>query len=30
MLIQLNTVVKTIIDENATLKKENGDIKAKQ
>ncbi|MDI9577859.1 MAG: hypothetical protein QM398_06985 [Thermoproteota archaeon] len=30
MMIQLNTVIKTIMDENAALKKENADLKAKQ
>jgi regulator of replication initiation timing len=30
MLTQLNTVMKAIMDENAVLKKENADLKAKQ
>ena len=30
MMIQLNTVMKTIMDENAALKKENDELKVKQ
>jgi hypothetical protein len=30
MITQLNTVMKTIMDENAALKKENVELKAKQ
>jgi hypothetical protein len=30
MMTQLNTVMKTLMDENAALKKENTDLKAKQ
>lgn len=30
MMTQLNTVMKTLIDENLALKKENADLKAKQ
>lgn len=30
MMIQLNTVMKTMMDENAALKKENAELKAKQ
>lgn len=30
MLTQLNTVMKALMDENAALKKENADLKAKQ
>jgi len=30
MMTQLNAVMKTMIDENAILKKENADLKAKQ
>ncbi len=30
MMTQLNTVIKTIMDENAALKKENAELKAKQ
>jgi regulator of replication initiation timing len=30
MMMQLNTVVKTIMDENVALKKENDGLKAKQ
>ena len=30
MMTQLNTVMKTMMDENAALKKENADLKAKQ
>ncbi len=30
MMIQLNTVMKTMIDENSALRKENADLKAKQ
>jgi regulator of replication initiation timing len=29
MITQLNTVIKTMTDENLTLKKENADLKAK-
>lgn len=29
MMTQLNTVMKTLMDENAALKKENADLKAK-
>jgi regulator of replication initiation timing len=30
MMTQLNTVIKTIMDENAALKKENAELKTKQ
>jgi hypothetical protein len=30
MMTQLNTVMKTMMDENGTLKKENADLKANQ
>jgi hypothetical protein len=30
MMAQLNNVMKTMMDENAALKKENADLKAKQ
>jgi regulator of replication initiation timing len=30
MMAQLNTVTKTMMDENAALKKENAELKAKQ
>lgn len=30
MMTQLNTVIKTIMDENVALKKENEELKAKQ
>lgn len=30
MMTQLNAVMKTMLDENATLKKENTELKAKQ
>ena len=30
MMTQLNTVMKTMMDENAALRKENSDMKAKQ
>jgi regulator of replication initiation timing len=30
MMTQLNTVMKTIMDENTALRKENGELKAKQ
>lgn len=30
MMSQLNTVMKTMMDENAALKKENADLKTKQ
>jgi hypothetical protein len=30
MMTQLNTVMKTMLDQNAALKKENADLKAKQ
>ncbi len=30
MMTQLNTVMKMLMDENASLKKENADLKAKQ
>ncbi len=30
MMSQLNTVMKALMEENASLKKENGDLKAKQ
>jgi hypothetical protein len=30
MMTQLNTVMKAMMDENAALKRENGDLKSKQ
>jgi hypothetical protein len=30
MMVQLNTVLKELIDENSTLKRENTELKAKQ
>lgn len=30
MMTQLNAVIKTMIDENASLRKENGELKAKE
>ena len=30
MMVQLNTVIKALLDENAALKKENTDLKEKQ
>lgn len=30
MMTQLNTVIKALMDENASLKKENSDLKAEQ